>query len=101
MAPEQFENCHDFRSDIYALGLIAHYALSGYLAVVGNDPDEVMLRHKLGSIEPLQKLMPDLRWDVAELIRKMSAVDPERRFQSYDDLISATETAFGLRLDLY
>ena len=101
MAPEQFENCHDFRSDIYALGLIAHYGLSGSPAVVGSDPDEVMLRHKRGSIEPLQKLLPDLRWDVSELIRRMTAVDPERRFQSYDDLISATETAFGLRLDPY
>jgi serine/threonine-protein kinase len=36
MAPEQFENCVDHRSDMYALGLTLYYALSGRPAVVEN-----------------------------------------------------------------
>jgi serine/threonine-protein kinase len=101
MAPEQFEAAHDHRSDVYSLGLTLHHALTGCVPVPGTDPDEVMLRHKRGEVEPVHRVAPGVRREVSDLVRRMTAVDPARRFDTHDDLIRAAEAAFGMRLDLY
>ena len=101
MAPEQFEGNHDHRSDIYSLGLTLHHALAGVAPVTGVDAEAIMLRHKRGEIVPLHHVCPHVRREVSDLIRTMTAVDPDRRFAGYDDLLRAAEAAFGLRLEPY
>jgi serine/threonine-protein kinase len=101
MAPEQFENADDHRSDIYSLGLTVHHALTGRIPMPGSDPDAVMLMHKRGELDPVHFHCPQIRREVSELVRRMTAVDPARRFDTYDDLIRSAEAAFGLRLEMY
>jgi serine/threonine protein kinase len=100
-APEQFENGHDFRADMYSLGLTVYHALAGVPAVAPGDPDSVMLRHKRGGLDPVHVHAPAVGRRVSDLIGKMTAVDPDRRFTSYDELLDAAAAAFGLRLETY
>ncbi|QJW97816.1 serine/threonine-protein kinase [Frigoriglobus tundricola] len=101
MAPERFENGSDHRSDVYSLGLTVYQALTGRIAVPGTDPDAVMLRHKKGDLDLAPGPGPGPGREVSDLIRRMTAVDPARRFDTHDELIRAAEAAFGMRLDLY
>ena len=101
MAPEQFDDCADHRSDVYSLGLTLHHALTGRLPVTGRTPDEVMLRHKRGEVDPVHWAAPGVGRPVSDLVGRMTAVDPARRFDTYDELIQAAGAAFGLRLENY
>jgi serine/threonine protein kinase len=98
-APERFEGGGDHRADIYSLGMTAYHALAGRPAVAGAGPDEVMLGHKRGDHEPLHRAAPGVGWDASDLVARMTATDPDRRFQTYDDVIRAAEAAFALRLE--
>ena len=100
-APEVFENNGDHRSDVYALGMTVYHALAGRPAIGAGDFSELMMRHKRGDWEPLHRAAPGVGWAVSELVARMTAADPERRFDSYEELIRAAESAFGLRLDSY
>jgi serine/threonine protein kinase len=100
-APERFEGVGDHRSDIYSLGMTAYHALAGRPAVIGSGPDDLMLLHKRGDFEPLHRAAPGIGWDASDLVGRMIATDPERRFPSYEDLIASAETAFGFRLEHY
>jgi hypothetical protein len=100
-APEQFENTHDFRADIYSLGLTVYHALAGRPAVSPGDPDAVMLAHKRGGFDPVHRHAPGVGRGVSELLARMTAVDPDRRFAGYDELLDAAAAGFGLRLETY
>ncbi len=61
MAPEQFERTElDFRTDIYALGSVFYYTLTGYYPFTGNSPAEVMAAHLTHKVTPVSELRPDL-----------------------------------------
>lgn len=97
-APELFESCGDHRSDVYSLGMTLYHALAGRPAVEGS-AEEVLLRHKTHDWEPLHRAAPGIGWAVSDLVSRMTAPDPALRFDNYDDLMNAAQTAFGLRLD--
>ncbi len=91
-APEQFEAKNiDNRTDIYALGTLF------YEMVVGQNPFakkgiRAVIRMKMGGDFPHPKLAaPDLPMELADVIMKCMAVDPDDRFQSSMDLIDAIE----------
>jgi formylglycine-generating enzyme required for sulfatase activity/serine/threonine protein kinase len=91
-APEQFEARNiDNRTDIFALGTLF------YELVVGQNPFtkkgiRAVIRMKMGGDFPHPKLAaPDLPMEVADIIMKCMAVDPDDRFQSSLDIIDAIE----------
>lgn len=64
MAPEQFERTPlDKRTDIYALGCLYYYALTGQHPFTGESPAEVMISHLQHHVTPLSELRPDIpKW---------------------------------------
>ncbi|MBK1881140.1 protein kinase [Luteolibacter pohnpeiensis] len=61
MAPEQFERGFiDGRTDLYAMGSVYYYALTGLHPFDGQTGQEVMAAHLNHSVTPLQQLRPDL-----------------------------------------
>ncbi len=101
MAPEQFANQADHRSDMYSLGFTAYHALCGSPPIDETSVTAMMLRHQLGDYPPIDQVMSGISPAVANLFQRMSAVDPDRRFADYDELIASTEAAFGMRLHYY
>lgn len=61
MAPEQFERGElDGRTDLYAIGALYYYALTGRYAFDGETPAQVMATHLQHQYVPLERLRPDL-----------------------------------------
>ena len=61
MAPEQFERTPlDKRTDMYALGCLYYYALTGKHPFTGDSAAEVMVSHLQHHVIPLIELRPDI-----------------------------------------
>jgi serine/threonine protein kinase len=90
MSPEQARNLHDVdaRSDLYSLGCTFYYALAGREPFDGKTALEIVLKHFEKDPEPLETLRPDLPPALAGLIRRLMEKQPERRFQSCDELLA-------------
>ncbi|NIP95001.1 MAG: hypothetical protein GWO24_16770 [Akkermansiaceae bacterium] len=72
MAPEQFESLPlDARSDLYSLGAIFYYALTGCYAFGGENPGVVMEAHLSHSFVPLAELRPDLPAAVCTWVERL------------------------------
>ncbi len=80
MSPEQLNNkALDERSDIYALGCVFYYALTGRRPFGGDNSIQVMASHLQGRVEPLEDLRHDLpRW-LTSMVMKMIALNPYSR----------------------
>jgi hypothetical protein len=95
MAPEQAWNARraDARSDLYSLGCTFYYLLSGTPPVHGDLQPEKPEGHALEVLPALQRQRPDLPVAVAEIIRKLLAADPDKRYPSARTLIEALDAA--------
>lgn len=86
LSPEQGQGRPaDARSDLYALGVVFHEMLTGRKPFSGGDAMAVLDKH-------LNQATPQLAGDLApyqELLARMLAKDPEERFQSAAELLSA------------
>ena len=88
MSPEQFTGEPlDTRSDIYSLGISLYQMLSGELPFRGETLKTVAKQHFYEASKPLNKLDPMIPLKVSNLVQKMIAKEPEKRFQSMEDLI--------------
>ena len=92
--PETIEGMQeDFRSDIYAFGATLYHALAGKPPCDEESMDTNKLREAKQRVLPLAKAAPWVSLDTCTAIDRAMAHDPEQRFRSYNDLISALETA--------
>lgn len=77
MAPEQFERQHlDHRTDMYAMGAIYYYALTGRYPFYGESPAQVMSAHLQHIVMPVGDLRPDIpewaaQWVMWQINRDM------------------------------
>ncbi len=88
MPPEQWSDCRsvDQRSDLYALGCSLFHLLCGRPPFPGRTPLELMEEHLLVPAPDLRVLRPEISGDLAGVVRRLMAKDPEQRFQTGDAL---------------
>jgi serine/threonine protein kinase len=84
IAPEQSLDAQkaDIRADIYSLGCTLYYLLSGAPPFTGSSLYEVLQAHHSMDATPLNVLRPDVPLELAAVIAKMMAKDPDRRYQT-------------------
>ena len=92
--PETIEGQpEDFRSDIYAFGATLYHALAGKPPCDEETMDTNKLREAKRRVLPLAKAAPWVSLDTCNAVDRAMAHSPEQRFRSYNDLISALDTA--------
>jgi serine/threonine protein kinase len=86
MAPEQIRGQVDKRSDIYALGVVVFRLLTGRVPFSHRDQDKVLLAHLTEPPPAPSSLVPDLPPGVDDLVLRMLAKQPHKRFDSMEEL---------------
>jgi hypothetical protein len=79
----------DVRSDIYALGAILYRMLSGKPPVSGASPLAVVTKIATEPVTPIGQINSALPKSVCDLIDKMMAMNPDDRFQTPNDMLTA------------
>jgi serine/threonine-protein kinase len=88
MSPEQAagESALDARGDVYSLGAVAFFALSGRPPFQGKTLGQLLAAHRSEPPPVLTDLRPDVPADLAAVVARCLAKDPHDRFQSAADL---------------
>jgi class 3 adenylate cyclase len=90
MAPEQVGLQHvDARTDIYAVGLLLYEMVTGTPAFSGENPIATAVMQLRELPKRPREIMPALTADAEAVILKCLQKEPEKRFQSVDELESA------------
>lgn len=84
MAPEQVVNSHkvDARSDLYSLGGIFYFLLTGKVPFEGVEGVALMMKQLHDSPEPLTKLRRDVPPQMSALCDKLLSKEPDKRYES-------------------
>ncbi len=94
MSPEQAAGERvDGRSDLYSLGLLAHYMLTGRLPFQGTTAAEVLAQHLTAAPMPLTEVAPAVPAPVARAMDQLLAKDRESRIQSAEALANVLSQA--------
>jgi tRNA A-37 threonylcarbamoyl transferase component Bud32 len=70
------------QSDIYAVGVLMYYLVTGQYPVEGRTLDEIIQAHVRGRRKPLAERRPDLPDDFLRIIDRATAPDPDARYDS-------------------
>ena len=91
MAPEQAlgEQEADPRSDIYSLGAVTYYLLTGRPPFDGDKPLKVLFAHAHEDVTPPSQWRPEVPCDLEQVVLRCLAKRPEDRFQSVDEMKQA------------
>lgn len=83
IAPEQLRHQPlDARTDIYAVGCLCYFMLTGQNAVEGDTVPELITSHLEHRVKPLAEWRPDLPAELCAWVDKAMAFDPAERFSS-------------------
>ncbi|HJQ19336.1 MAG TPA: serine/threonine-protein kinase [Gemmatimonadaceae bacterium] len=100
MSPEQAcGEAVDGRSDLYSLGIVGYYALSGALPFTGG-PQEVLAQQVTKAPPPLSGAARAVPRALANAIEQCLAKDPAQRFATGEALADALAPALERRGDL-
>ena len=81
MSPEQASGDHvDGRSDLYSLGLTAHFAATGRVAVTGETTQKILVKQLTEPIPPISESRSGLPAAPADAIDRCVKKDPAARF---------------------
>ncbi len=91
MSPEQAigDSEPDARSDIYSLGAVGYYLLTGTPLFSSDKPLKVMFAHAHEEVTPPSQLRPEVPADLERVILRCLAKDPRNRFQTAAELSAA------------
>jgi serine/threonine-protein kinase len=96
MAPEMALGNHsvDERSDIYSLGCVAYWMMTGVHVFEGNTPIEVIVNHaKSPPVPPSQRTEITIPESLEQLILSCLEKDPDKRPQSMTELGDSLSTS--------
>lgn len=83
MSPEQInDNCLDFRSDLFGLGVVLYKVLSGQLPFEGETLVGILASISRGNPMPLGKIVAGVPPEVCDLVMRLLAHRPEDRPES-------------------
>jgi len=84
IAPEQSVDAQkaDICADIYSLGCTLYYLLTGAPPFEGTSLASILQAHHSIDAKPLNLVRPEVPVELAALVGKMMAKDPDRRYQS-------------------
>jgi eukaryotic-like serine/threonine-protein kinase len=93
MSPEQAtgDSEPDARSDIYSLGAVAYYLLTGAPPFPGDRPIQVIMAHAKEEVKPPSHLRPEIPADLDRVILRCLAKNPADRYADADSLAQALE----------
>lgn len=98
MAPEQGRGDEiDGRSDLYAVGVVLFWLLTGRLPFEGTSPTQVVLMHIKNPVPDPRQLAPhrDMPEALIQVMLKALAKDPSTRFQDAIEFADALEAALA------
>ena len=94
MSPEQASgDTVDARSDIYSLGVVAYYALSGHLPFQAMTEEGFLTQHIAQPAPPLATVAPLVPPRLAQIVDRCLAKEPWARFADAPALVQATADA--------
>jgi len=80
MAPEQFERVElDERTDLYCMGCVYYYTLTGIYPFRGKSSAQVMTAHLEHRVNPLEQLRPDLAPSICQWVMWLINHDMDNR----------------------
>ena len=90
MAPEVLEGEQaSVRSDVYSLGVLLYYLVTGEYPVNAPSIDELRKAHAQREHRWLSEVRPDLPVGFMQVVERAIALDPEERYSNSGDLLSA------------
>jgi serine/threonine-protein kinase len=87
----------DARSDLYSLGVVGFFALSGRLPFDGPDAMTVLARHVTDPPPPVASFVPGVPDRLAEVIDRCLSKDPAARYPSGEAFAAAVAAALDRR----
>ncbi|MEO8031714.1 MAG: serine/threonine-protein kinase [Gemmatimonadota bacterium] len=97
MSPEQAEGEPvDGRSDLYALGLTARFALTGRVPFEGEEPAALLVLKASQVVPPLAAMGSDIPAALATILDRCVATAPDDRFATADALADALGEIHGI-----
>jgi serine/threonine-protein kinase len=92
MSPEQASgDTLDGRSDLYSLGLVAWFALTGASAMAGESTAKVLVKQLTEMVPPVATLRADVPPLLADVIERCLAKAPEERVANAEALVEALD----------
>lgn len=91
IAPEQVLHNHppDRRADIYSLGSVAYYLLTGHPPFMGETAMEVMIAHTRDEVVPPSQVLPGIPGDLEQVVLRCLAKRPADRYPDAPGLAAA------------
>ena len=94
MSPEQASgDVVDGRSDLYSLGLTAHFAAAGRTAVTGETTQKILVKQLTEAVPSIAASRPDLPPALASAIDRCVMKEPNERFATAEALVEAIDAA--------
>ena len=98
LAPEIFEGAApSVRTDIYSLGVLLYYLVSGKFPVSASGMDDFQTRHASGARTLLRDVRPDLPSDFVRIVDACTGTNPDERPESAGAVEALLDHALGLR----
>lgn len=91
MAPEQIDGKADFRSDLWAAGVIFYELLTGRTFAAGGSTGEIMRKIVSDPVPAPRLANPGISQPMEELILRLLQKEPAHRFQSASEALGALE----------
>ena len=90
MSPEQASarTNIDFRADMYSLGIVLYYLLSGKRPFQSSNPLDVVAMHINKALPPMSSFAPHVKvsQSTLKLIKRMTHKNPDARFMSWEEV---------------